>query len=194
MENILYGKESDPAKDQWETYDLKPVSYFYPERDLAGGRLTSESVMSKLIDVFEDKLRITKDQCVEFIDQLYADTKLLETCNVVDYSLFLVRYPAHPDLESGVTRDVSYLDGRASEWRTGMQSSDGKWIYRAVLLDFFWAKHKFQAQAMTGLIWSFNVISGKGHMSITTNATEYRVRFMKMIEDMIEVPGYMDTA
>jgi hypothetical protein len=30
MENILLGKDEDPNGGQWETYDLKPIDYFYP--------------------------------------------------------------------------------------------------------------------------------------------------------------------
>jgi hypothetical protein len=127
MENILYGKDSDPAKSDWETYDLKPISYFYPERDLAGGHLASESVKDRLIDIFDDKLRVTKEEGEDFVQQLEADTELLEACNIVDYSLFLVRYPVHTAPNSGLERDVSVLNSRASPWRTGLTSSDGKW-------------------------------------------------------------------
>jgi hypothetical protein len=148
--------------------------------------------MERLIDVFDDKIHITKEEADEFVHQLEADTELLEACNVVDYSLFLVRYPAQTAPHNGLDRDVAVLSSRASPWRAGFTSSDGKWIYRAVILDFFWAKHKFQAQAMTGLISSFNFISGKGHMSITTNRTEYRERFLKMVNEMLETGNVED--
>jgi hypothetical protein len=191
MENVLYGKELDPMGDKWETYDLKPASYFYPERDIAGGHLAPESVKSRLIDVFDDKLRIKKDQRRDLLDQLGHDTKLLEDRNVVDYSLFLVRYPADTKYD-GKARSVPYLDVAATQWRSGLTSSDGKWTYRVVLLDFFWAKHRFQAIAMTGLITSFNVIGRQGPMSITTQANEYRTRFLEMVEEMIVTPA-LDT-
>lgn len=61
-------------------------------------------------------------------------------------------------------------------------------MYRAVLLDFFWAKHKLHAMAMTGLIKSFNVFAGKGPMSITTDAKEYRTRFLGMVEGTLTLP------
>jgi Phosphatidylinositol-4-phosphate 5-Kinase len=182
MENILYGQEGDEDKDKWETFDLKPVDYFYPERDIAGGYLASDSVMERLLDTFDDKLRVSKRNGQELIDQLNTDTKLLEACNVVDYSLFLVRYPKENK------SNVSPLESRTSAWRAGVKSTDGKWIYRAVLLDYFWAKHKLHAQTMTGLISGFNLISGKGHMSITTTADEYRKRFLLMVETLFESP------
>lgn len=63
------------------------------------------------------------------------------------------------------------------------------WVYRAVLLDFFWAKHKLRAKAMTGLIKSFNVLARKGPMSITTDAKEYRTRFLAMVEEILTLPN-----
>ncbi|KAB2103585.1 hypothetical protein AG0111_0g8421 [Alternaria gaisen] len=188
MENILYGKSSC-SKDQqkrWETYDLKPNDYFYPERDVANGRLAPESVKDRLIDEFEDKVRVTIDQKEELIAQLSRDSKILQSNNAVDYSLFLVRYPV--DLNSG---DVPPPPGRGSTWRTGVVSRDGKWVYRAIVLDFFWSKDALQAHTMTGLVKLFNTLKfGKDHgpMSITTTSDEYRQRFLGMVEDMVEVP------
>lgn len=179
MENILYGKGSSSKASEWETYDLKPTSYFFPERDIAGGMLASEATKSRLADYFPDKVRITGTQADELMDLLKTDTNLLEQANAVDYSLFVVRYPADDEPE--------HLLSKTNEWRTGLMSRDKKWKYRVVLLDFFWAKHKFQAQAMTGLVDTFNVFGRKGPMSITTTPEEYRERFLKMVTDMIEV-------
>ena len=180
MENVMFGKDEDPLGSEWETYDLKPVSYFYPERDLAGGHLASDSVKERLLDTFDDKLRLTDDDRESLMDQLATDTKLLEGCNVVDYSLFLVRYPANSS--HGDMRKVQAMPGRPSPWRRGLKSADGKWIYRAAIVDFFWAKHKIHAQTMTGLIKGFNFFSGTGHMSLTTTADDYRRRFLKMVQ------------
>jgi hypothetical protein len=182
MENILYGKDGDEEGHKWETYDLKPATYFYPERDLAGGQLASESTIDRLLDTFEDKIRVTRHDGQELIDQLTIDSKLLMECNVVDYSLFVIRYPQENK------NNVAALESRTSIWRSGVPSTDGKWIYRAVMLDYFWAKHKLQAQFMTGLIKSFNLISRRGHMSITTTAEEYRKRFLHMVEALFERP------
>lgn len=183
MENIMYGKDSDTRGEQWETFDLKPVSYFYPERDLAGGHLASDAVKERILDTFEDKIRVTKEEMEGLLDELASDSKLLEQCNVVDYSLFLVRYPPNLNHE----RDLADLESQQSPWRKGITSSDKKWTYRAVILDFFWAKHKPHAKAMTFLIKSFNLVGGKGHMSITTDAADYRKRFLEMTQALFEV-------
>ena len=68
-----------------------------------------------------------------------------------------------------------------------MTSADHKWVYRAVILDFFWAKHKFQPMAMTGLVKSFDLIARKGPMSITTTPDEYRRRFLSMVQGLLAV-------
>lgn len=191
MENILFGKSSCSKhhQKQWETYDLKPNDYFFPERDVAGGRLAPQSVKERLIDEFNDKVRVTIDEKEELVAQLTRDTKLLQENNAVDYSLFLVRYPA--DLESSNNTNIPTPPGRGSSWRNGMKSRDGKWVYRAIILDFFWAKDALQAQTMTGLVNLFNFVKiGKSHgpMSITTSSDEYRQRFLKMVNEMVEIP------
>ena len=186
MENLLYGKE-----DNWEDYDLKPMSYFYPERDIANGNLTSEATKTKLADDFDDKIVLTLDQAEELKAQLQKDTKLLADCNTVDYSLMLVRVPnatdeeERPDLPS--KGKTPLVPPSPPSWRTSVKSADGKWMYRATILDFFWSKHKARAMAMTALITAYNAVDKQGHMSITTDSVEYRKRFLKMVEDMIEV-------
>lgn len=190
MENILYGKSScgKSEQKQWETYDLKPNDFFFPERDIAGGRLAPESVKDRLIDEFEDKIRVTIDQKEELISQLSKDSKLLQENNAVDYSLFLVRYPA--ELNSGKDKVPTPL-GHSSAWREGVVSRDGKWVYRAIVLDFFWSKDALQAHAFTGLVKLYNTLKiGRDHgpMSITADSDEYRQRFLGMVEDMVEVP------
>jgi hypothetical protein len=40
------------------------------------------------------------------------------------------------------THNIERILGRHSPWREGLPSADGKWKYRAVILDFFWARHK----------------------------------------------------
>ena len=177
----MYGRELDPSnKDKWESYDLKPMSYFYPERDLMDGRLAPDSVKSRLADKFEDKIRVTKSEARELKEQLEIDTKQLAHTNAVDYSLFLVRFPASLNPPTTTTKQ--------SAWRQGIADRNGEWKYRAVLLDFFWAKHKLRARAMTGLVGSFQWLRGKKdeHMSITTTPEEYRERFLKMVDEMIE--------
>ena len=143
--------------------------------------MASESVKGRLVDKFEDRVRITDQQRRELLDCLDQDTKLLESCNVTDYSLFLIRFPRDH-------REITMHAARSSSWRTGIESTDHQWVYRIVLLDFFWAKHKFHAKAMTGLIKAFNFFARKGPMSITTDAKEYRTRFLKMVEDILALP------
>lgn len=178
MENTLYGKEDDPSGEQWETYDLKPISYFYPERDLVPEPLVSEETLNKLADSFNDKLHLWKKDYEVFWQAIEADTKFLQDANTVDYSLFLIRMPAS---------SCPTVLGRHSPWRQGILSADGKWKYRAVILDFFWAKHKFHAQALSGVVQTFNVVGRQGPMSITTTADEYRQKFLTMVGEMIQV-------
>ncbi|KAI9711527.1 MAG: hypothetical protein M1820_002091 [Bogoriella megaspora] len=183
MENAMYGRESEPddkAKKSWESYDLKPMSYFYPERDIMDGKLAPDSVKDKLADSFEDKIRVTNAQAKELKVQLEIDTQQLADSNAVDYSLFLVRFPASSKPEN--------TSARQSPWREGVTDRNGEWKYRAVLLDFFWAKHKTRAKAMTGLVGSFQWLRGQKDepMSITTKPGEYRERFLKMVDEMIE--------
>ncbi|KAB8264357.1 hypothetical protein BDV32DRAFT_135287 [Aspergillus pseudonomiae] len=178
MENILCGKEKDPAAEKWETYDLKPIDYFFPERDLVPGPLVSQETLSRLADEFPDKIRLTQSDYDDMKRMIEADTAFLASANAVDYSLFLVRFPAssNPD-----------VIGKRSKWRIGLASTDGRWKYRAVLLDFFWAKHKLHAQAMTGVIQTFNVIGRQGPMTITTTADEYREKFLALVDSIMEV-------
>lgn len=195
MEN---SKAGEPEGADWETWDLKPMSYFYPERDVAGGALASEEAKGKLADDFESRLSLSLDDAEEFKATLQKDTAFLAKCNAVDYSLFLVRIPSsqlQSESQSGENQktdaerspDVA-TDSSTPSWRTGVKSADGKWVYRACVLDFFWAKHKVHAQAMTGLIGAFNFAGGgHGPMSVTTTSEEYRERFLKMCEEMIEV-------
>ncbi|KLU91291.1 hypothetical protein MAPG_09812 [Magnaporthiopsis poae ATCC 64411] len=210
MENLLYGKEAAGAGGgHWETYDLKPNDYFFPERDLAGGRLAPESVKAKLVDEFPDKITVTGQQREELLETLRADTQLLADHNAIDYSLFLVRYPGpnHPSRQSdgggddevndagsdsglasgagAAPGDAPVVASDANLWRTGILDTEGRWTYRVVVLDFFWARHKFRARAMTSMVKLFNKLAHKGPMSITANPQEYRQRFLRMVEDIV---------
>ncbi|KAL4897964.1 SAICAR synthase-like protein [Aspergillus ambiguus] len=176
MANVLHGRGQDSS---WETYDLKPIDYFYPERDLVPDAFVSEQTLSRLADEFPDKIRLARADCDAFRRMMATDTQFLCDANAVDYSLFLVRYPV------GEAPEVDVV-GRKSPWRVGVPSVDGKWRYRAVVLDFFWAKHKLHAQAMTGMVQTFNVIGRQGPMTITTTAEEYRNKFLSMVDSMLE--------
>ncbi|PSR81294.1 hypothetical protein BD289DRAFT_372840 [Coniella lustricola] len=206
MTNILYG--SDEAKrmgmPEWEQWDLKPTSYFYPERDIAEGRLTSEATKSQLADEFHDKLLLTQEQAEDFWRSLDEDTRMLAHYNAVDYSLFLVRIqpnaPAQqvtdpsssssppPAVEAITPRDPPAVPPAPPSWRTGVPSVGGKYVYRAAVLDFFWAKHKMQPRIMTFLVNAYNkLIAHHGPMSITTTPDEYRERFLKLCHEIVEI-------
>lgn len=206
MENVLYGKEEAKRKGQraWETWDLKPMSYFYPERDIADGRLASEATKDQLSDEFRDKIILSKENADEFRRILDADTRLLTHYNAVDYSLFLVRIepdapaeqvsgtpsspPAAREREDLVPQAPPAVPPGPPSWRTGVPSADGKYLYRIAILDFFWAKHKVQPRVMTFLVNTYNtLIHRHGPMSITTTPEEYRERFLAYVQDMIEV-------
>ncbi|KXJ90204.1 phosphatidylinositol-4-phosphate 5-kinase [Microdochium bolleyi] len=204
MENLLCGSDGAAGDNtKWESWDLKPMSYFFPERDVAGGVLASEATKSRLPDKFEGKIHLSRNQRDEFLEQLRKDTQLLADANAVDYSLFLVRVTndTDPDAEvpgvAKITEDFAMGTSSQPEqqqrqdkkptWRTGITSPDGKQVYRAAVLDFFWAKHSMHAMAMTGLIKTYNVIDEQGPMSITAESSEYRDRFIRMCEEMIEV-------
>lgn len=195
MENTKFGEKDDPRQDvEWETWDLKPMSYFYPERDVANGALTSEETKEKLADAFSESLVLSLDAAADFRAILQKDTALLAQCNAVDYSLFLVRIPTTPekaktkaDGSPELPLEPPLVPPGPPSWRSGIRSADGKYVYRAAVLDFFWAKHKAHAQAMTGLIKTYNLVDRQGPMSVTTSSEEYRERFLKMCDELVEV-------
>jgi hypothetical protein len=200
MENLLVGRDEGEAAggDKWQNWDLKPTTYFFPERDIADGRLTSEATKSKLADEFNDKIVITQSEADDLMKQLEGDTQLLANNRAVDYSLFLVRIPITTPQDPFADQPGHDNAPPAPEyppfappdpptWRTGIKSADGKYVYRAAILDFFWAKHKAHAKFMTGLIKAYNLIDKQGPMSITTGSREYRKRFLGMCR------GFLDT-
>jgi len=189
MDNILYGRSQarERRDPDWETWDLKPTSYFYPERDIAGGALTSEATKAQLADDFHDKIILSQEQADDLFRILEEDTQFLAEHNAVDYSLFLVRREAFRQS----SQDIAQVQGTSAvpaTWRTGIISADGRHMFRASILDFFWAKHKLQPQAMTLLIELWNLlIRRSGPMSITTSPSEYRERFLKMCRAIVEI-------
>ncbi|KAL7807420.1 SAICAR synthase-like protein [Trichoderma gracile] len=193
MEHLLYGLEMDGDMARYETYDLKPDDYFFPERDLADGKLAPQSIKNRLVDHFPDQIQVPQQATKELMDLLHTDTKFLAESNVLDYSLFLVRYArsgeSRFDASDPFSTDTSSADRQGNSWRTGVVSTDGQWVYRAVLLDFFWARHKFRAKAMAGIVTAFNAWAGYGPMTITTEPSEYRRRFMKMVQKLVGENG-----
>lgn len=184
MENISYGKESDPEKDKWETYDLKPLDYFYPLRDIVPSPLVTEKVLKKMVTVFEDKIRITRAEYEELKRTVEEDTLFLQSANTIDYSFFLVRLPA--------SSDPGYF-GRKSRWRAGVLSTDGKWKYRGAILDFFWSRNNLRTQTMSEVVDAFNLVGHRGPMSTTATAVDYRQRFLTMVDGLVEVHEQSDS-
>ncbi|KAM0432961.1 hypothetical protein ACHAPT_004666 [Fusarium lateritium] len=177
MENLLFGRPQDQEGDGWETYDLKPNDYFFPERDIADGALVPDSVIERLVDEFPGKVHVSREAKEELTSLLFADSALLASHNAVDYSLFLVRYPCGSNVPS--------VSSDAGTWRKGVDDVEGKWTYRCVVLDFFWAKHTLHARTLTKVVKIFNKVAHKGPMSITADPAEYRERFMKMVDEMV---------
>lgn len=165
MENLLAGDED------WETFDLKPQDYFFPERDIADGQLASDEVIENLTDRVPHQIKIPQSQHKALLETLRKDTELLKDHAAVDYSLFLARTRSKPSTRG--------------DFRTGVQDVQGEWTYRAVVLDFFWCKSTLQAQAMTGLVDAWNVVAEQGPMSITAEPSEYRERFLRMVAKVI---------
>uniref|UniRef100_A0A8H7K853 PIPK domain-containing protein n=1 Tax=Bionectria ochroleuca TaxID=29856 RepID=A0A8H7K853_BIOOC len=142
-----------------ESFDLKPADYFFPERDLANGRLAPSRVKDNLVDFVPHKIRVPPAAKRSLMDLLSRDTRLLASHSAVDYSLFL-------------------------PLARGRRRRQGEWRYRAVVLDFFWCKRKLRARAMTGLVEAFNVVARRGPMSITAEPEEYRQRFLRMVDSI----------
>lgn len=205
MENIMYGENQESEGEEerkWDSWDLKPMSFFYPERDVAGGVLATEATKSKLADEFDGKLKLTRSQAAQLHELLENDTRFLEANNAVDYSLFLVRISAtgasDPESRTHLGSDQEgdrllpparppFSPLNPPTWRTGIPSRDGKEVYRAAILDFFWAKHTFRAKVMTGLVRGYNLIDEQGPMSITAESHEYREKFLEMCGEFIDV-------
>ncbi|KAF7537005.1 hypothetical protein G7Z17_g12942 [Cylindrodendrum hubeiense] len=187
MENLLYGKdleETELEKERWETYDLKPSDYFFPERDIADGRLAPDSVLDRLIDEFPGKVHVSLEHKKHLMSLVASDSQLLADANAVDYSLFLVRYPG-PNSIPKRSSPAPMVKSNAGIWRSGVDDAEGRWTYRVVVLDFFWAKHSLHARSMTRLVKAFNKVAHKGPMTITADPKEYRERFLDMVDEMV---------
>lgn len=165
MENLLEGEQ------EWETFDLKPQDYFFPERDIADGQLASDEVIENLTDRVPHEIKVPGNHKLKLMEALMKDTELLAKHDAVDYSLFLVRTKETPS--------------ELGSWRDGVQDVQGEWTYRAVVLDFFWCKSTFHAKAMEGLVDAWNVVAEQGPMSITAEPEEYRERFLRMVNKVI---------
>ncbi|KAG6078599.1 hypothetical protein E4U16_001567 [Claviceps sp. LM84 group G4] len=191
MENLLrgLGHNRDGATDdvKWETYDLKPDDSSSPEHDLAdGASLRSDEAVHGFVGEILDQVDAPPLVKQELIDILLEDTKFLARSNIADYSLLFARFP------KAEVRSAATIEGEEDEisstvqvspsWRSGVSSTDGKWIYRAVLLDFLWSTRKTCAKERTGLIGAFSSLFNKDRDLIPTEPEEYRSEFMNVVQ------------
>ncbi|KAK4065865.1 uncharacterized protein Triagg1_8417 [Trichoderma aggressivum f. europaeum] len=190
MENLLYGTGQAGDTAHRETYDLKSKDYFFLESDIANGNLVPQSVKNKLVDQPPSKVRMPRQATEELMTLLNTDTKFLADFNVLDYSLFLVWHPRKAEPTDAGPSQMAAQSERAVTpidcWRTGVVSSNDQWVYRAVLLDFPWARHKFHTRTMSSIVGVFNVWAGQGPMTITTEPFEYGKRVMTMAQKLLE--------
>ena len=174
MENMLYGR----GKEGWETFDLKPEDYFFPERDFADGNLAPDSVIDRLVDTLPHRIIVPTEIREQLLETLERDTDLLRKYEAVDYSLFVARYPA--------SQTPPPPPGTRTSWREGVTDAKGEWTYRAIVLDFFWCKATGWARMMEGLVALLNCLGrDRGPMSITADPGEYRERFLGMVRSVI---------
>lgn len=114
------------------------MSCFYPKRDVAGGALSSEPTKSQLANDFNEKLLLDLNQSEAFKAQLEKYNALLQKCNAVDYSLFLIRIPASSSSSESAELELKPTwPTEPPSWPTCIMSADGQYIYRASVLDFF---------------------------------------------------------
>lgn len=130
----------------WEEYDLKPTSYFYPERDFLGGRWTSEKTKEMLHDEFPGEIKLTREVYDRVMSQLEKDSVFLCSMEAIDYSLFLLRRKCGEVATPGTVRDASR-----------------EWEYRFTILDFFTSTKMVRTKLMKVGIGML----GHGDMTIT---------------------------
>ncbi|KAF3926060.1 hypothetical protein ABW20_dc0109036 [Dactylellina cionopaga] len=174
MENLL--KEMDPEKG-WIKWDLKPQQFFEPTRDLIPDKIKTDAAKSGLADAMDDDQRIvlTKKQKSELWALVERDTDFLERIETIDYSLLLGRYPISKNEELKVPKPEN--------WITGVKSADGKYIYRACIVDFLWNVNQLQAKITrtAGMLLP--------EQTVTTQPGRYRREFLAMVDEYIHILG-----
>ncbi|KAG5961039.1 hypothetical protein E4U58_004432 [Claviceps cyperi] len=190
MENLLQGlgNNRDGATDdvKWETYDLKPDDSFVPEYDLAdGASLRSDEAVYRFVGEILDQVDAPPLVKQELIDILLEDTKFLARSNIADYSLFFARFPK-AEVRSAATVEgeedqIASTAQVSPSWRSGVSSTDGRWIYRAGLMDFLWSTRKTCAKERTGFVGALSSLFKKGRDLVPKEPEEYRSEFMNMV-------------
>ncbi|KAK6521626.1 hypothetical protein TWF506_001839 [Arthrobotrys conoides] len=173
MENLL--KEMDAEKG-WVKWDLKPQKFFEPTRDLIPDQIKTQQAKSGLADAMEeDRIILTKKQKDELWALLKEDTEFLEEIETIDYSLLLGRFPISQN------KDLKPSKFKHENWITGVTSANGKYIYRACIVDFLWNVNQLQAKITR--------TAGKllPEQTVTTEPGRYRREFLSMVEEYIVV-------
>jgi len=174
MTNVLEGLDKSRGCRTW---DLKPQSFFEPTRDLVPDPVKSEQAKSGLADELDEEMIFTRRDKAALMQLLERDTEFLQDMNTIDYSLLLGRYPVdmfHPG--SGEGRDPMVLPKEGStDFVRGVRSADGKWVYKMVLLDFFWNVEQLKPRVMQA--------AGKllPEQTVTTEPERYRDEFLRWV-------------
>jgi Phosphatidylinositol-4-phosphate 5-Kinase len=148
---------NEKTGDEWETFDLKPTNYFFPERDFLGGMLTSEKTKEKLHDEFQGEIGLKRKDYDELLSQLEEDSKFLEEMEAIDYSLFVLRR------KCGEVKGTFFVLEANVDGAEVIIDAEGKWEYKFTILDFFTSTKMMRTKAMR-----FGVgMLGHGDMTIT---------------------------
>ncbi|KAL7952697.1 hypothetical protein V8C34DRAFT_322654 [Trichoderma compactum] len=93
--------------------------------DIAHDNLASQSVKNKPVDHFPSKVHIPHQATEEPRTLLDTGTKFLADFNVLDYSLFLMRFPrtAEPTYAGPSLAETKLAARPIDSWRTGVVSS-----------------------------------------------------------------------
>eukprot|EP00456_Euglypha_rotunda_P092948 TRINITY_DN9801_c0_g1_i6.p1 TRINITY_DN9801_c0_g1~~TRINITY_DN9801_c0_g1_i6.p1 ORF type:complete len:188 (+),score=20.98 TRINITY_DN9801_c0_g1_i6:47-565(+) len=123
MQNLLEGFDGEKGCQQW---DLKPKDYLRADLLVPKSEEEREKLLFK-----KDGIKLTREYADKLVENLAKDSEFLAQRKVVDYSLLLGRFP----------RDLGIKLDEPQNFRTGVVSADGKYIYRIGLIDFFFS-HK----------------------------------------------------
>jgi hypothetical protein len=86
IENIAHDKT-----DEWKMYDLKPLTYLEPYRNLLPERVQ----MSRVTDLLsnDELILVSAAQREDLLQRFRKDFDFLARLGAIDYSLLLVRLP-----------------------------------------------------------------------------------------------------
>jgi hypothetical protein len=165
MQNMLAGFDEEKGCQQW---DLKPRDYLRADLLVPLSGEESERLLFK-----KGGLKLTQTQCDNLMSVLSRDTMFLAERKVVDYSLLIGRYP----LEMGVQLE------EPSNFRGGVISADGKYVYRIGIIDFFFS-HKTAPSIVQN---AGDIIPGDLEFTFTDAPQSYRKNFLEMARDYVSI-------